>query len=140
MPAISCQSDAGYRVWKTSKTITGTGSADETNVDVSVDLAWASWMDVYIYVTPSTETGDGTVLTPTIDIDLEYSYDGTNYSDLIADFTQRTTSAAGEVKVKHRSATGPINWGPWLRFECAVGSGNTTVASYTVDFTIVAGA
>ena len=126
----------GHEVIVIEKTVTGTGAADETNINLTNDISWANWIDVYIYYTPSAYT-IATANTPTIDIDLEYSYDGTNYADLIDSFAQVTTTAGGERIMETRSDT--VGWGPYLRFECAVSTADTTIASYDIVITIVAG-
>jgi len=114
-------------LYKTTLTLSaaGTGTADVTTQNiVAATGGWGApgFGKLVAQLVLNAPTGSPT--TPTYDAKIQESFDGTNWTDVVA-FTQATTSAAAEIK---KYVTGPL--APYLRLYQAVGTASGT-ATYT---------
>ena len=116
-----------------STTATGTGTADNTYVSVGHELGGYSWIEAQ--VSADVLTSSGQCASPTLDVTLESSLDGTNY-DTVVTFTQGTTAAIRERKSALRSTTAFM--GRWVRAKCAVATSSGT-AIYVPTVLFMAG-
>jgi len=119
-----------------SDSVAGTGAADVSYVDVDlgtglVDLSRFNAAEIEMYV-PAPAAGP---TTPTLDVDVENSMDGENFTKVGSSFSQVTTAASRQRQTILRTAL--VNFGRFWRFKCSVATAAGT-ATYIPVFRVLA--